>query len=83
GQEYVITGSKRWIGMGTFADFALVWARDPESGEVGAYLVESSRPGYRASKIENKIGLRIMQNADIELDQVRIPVANKLPGATS
>lgn len=83
GQEYVITGSKRWIGMGTLADFALVWARDPESGEVGAYLVESSRPGYRASKIENKIGLRIMQNADIELDQVRIPVANKLPGATS
>lgn len=83
GQEYVITGSKRWIGMGTLADFALVWARDPESCEVGAYLVESSRPGYRASKIENKIGLRIMQNADIELDQVRIPVANKLPGATS
>ncbi|QCY45956.1 Acryloyl-CoA reductase (NADH) [Glutamicibacter creatinolyticus] len=83
GQEYVITGSKRWIGMATLADFALVWARDPESGEVGAYLVESSRPGYRASKIENKIGLRIMQNADIELDQVRIPVANKLPGATS
>lgn len=83
GQEYVITGSKRWIGMGTLADFALVWARDPESGEVGAYLVESSRPGYLASKIENKIGLRIMQNADIELDQVRIPVANKLPGATS
>lgn len=83
GQEYVITGSKRWIGMGTLADFALVWARDPESGEVGAYLVESSRPGYRASKIENKIGLRIMQNADIEFDQVRIPVANKLPGATS
>ena len=83
GQEYVITGSKRWIGMGTLADFALVWARDPESGEVGAYLVESSRSGYRASKIENKIGLRIMQNADIELDQVRIPVANKLPGATS
>ncbi|MEU3331728.1 acyl-CoA dehydrogenase family protein [Glutamicibacter creatinolyticus] len=83
GQEYVITGSKRWIGMGTLADFALVWARHPESGEVGAYLVESSRPGYRASKIENKIGLRIMQNADIELDQVRIPVANKLPGATS
>lgn len=81
GNEYVITGSKRWIGMGTIADFALVWARDADTGEVGAYLVESSRPGYRASKIENKIGLRIMQNADIELDQVRIPLENKLPGA--
>lgn len=81
GDEYVITGSKRWIGMGTLADFALVWARDADTDQVGAYLVESHRPGYRASKIENKIGLRIMQNADIELDQVRIPLANKLPGA--
>lgn len=82
GGEYVITGSKRWIGMGTIADFALVWARDAATGEVGAYLVESERPGYRSSKIENKIGLRIMQNADIELDHVRVPLANKLPGAT-
>lgn len=82
GDEYVVNGMKRWIGMGTIADFALVWARDERTGEIGAYLVESHRPGYRASKIENKIGLRIMPNADIEFDQVRIPVTNKLPGAT-
>ena len=82
GDEYVISGAKRWIGMGTFSDFALIWAKDEDSGDLGAYLVESDRPGYSATKIEHKIGLRIMQNADITLDQVRIPVANKLPGAT-
>lgn len=82
GGEYILSGRKRWIGMGTIADFALVWAREPESGAIGAYLVESDRPGFHASKIGNKIGLRIMQNADIELDDVRIPVENKLPGAT-
>ncbi|WP_440100911.1 acyl-CoA dehydrogenase family protein [Glutamicibacter mishrai] len=82
GDEYVISGAKRWIGMGTFSDFALIWAKDEDSGELGAYLVESDRPGYSATKIEHKIGLRIMQNADITLERVRIPVANKLPGAT-
>ncbi|KUM29103.1 acyl-CoA dehydrogenase [Arthrobacter sp. EpRS66] len=82
GDEYVISGAKRWIGMGTFSDFALIWAKDEDSGDLGAYLVESDRPGYSATKIEHKIGLRIMQNADITLERVRIPVANKLPGAT-
>jgi len=82
GDEYVISGAKRWIGMGTFGDFTLLWAKDAESGELGAYLVESNRPGYCATKIEHKIGLRIMQNADITFDQVRIPLANKLPGAS-
>ncbi|WP_073707293.1 acyl-CoA dehydrogenase family protein [Glutamicibacter sp. 0426] len=83
GDEYLINGAKRWIGMGTLSDFALVWAKDEETAQIGAYLVESDRPGYSATKIENKIGLRGMQNADIRLENVRIPVVNKLPGATS
>ncbi|MCT1367127.1 acyl-CoA dehydrogenase family protein [Kocuria sp. HSID16901] len=81
GDEWIINGSKRWIGAGTIADFALVWARDTEDLQVKAFLVETDRPGYRASKIRNKMGLRIMQNADIELDDVRIPAENHLPGA--
>ena len=81
GEEYVLNGAKRWIGMGTLADFALIWAKCPDSGAVGASLVESDRPGYSATKIENKIGLRIMQNADIVMDNVRVPLENKLPGA--
>lgn len=82
GEEWVITGAKRWIGAGTIADVALVWARDTSDGEVKGFLVETDRPGYRATKIRNKTGLRIMQNADIELDAVRIPAENLLPGAT-
>lgn len=81
GDEWVVRGRKRWIGMGTLADFALVWARDTSDGEVKAFLVETDRPGYRARRIEHKLGLRIMQNADIEFDDVRIPADNLLPGA--
>jgi len=82
GGEWVISGAKRWIGAGTIADFALVWARDETDGQIKGFIVETDRPGYSASKISNKIGLRIMQNADIVLDDVRIPAENLLPGAT-
>lgn len=82
GEEWVINGAKRWIGAGTIADFALVWARDLEDGQIKGFIVETNRPGYSATKISNKIGLRIMQNADITLSEVRIPTANLLPGAT-
>ncbi|WP_410556448.1 acyl-CoA dehydrogenase family protein [Arthrobacter globiformis] len=80
--EWVIDGAKRWIGAGTIADFALVWARDAADQQIKGFIVETDRPGYTATKISNKIGLRIMQNADIQLDGVRIPEANMLPGAT-
>ncbi|MBD1542058.1 acyl-CoA dehydrogenase [Arthrobacter sp. IA7] len=80
--EWVIDGAKRWIGAGTIADFALVWARDAADQQIKGFIVETDRPGYTATKISNKIGLRIMQNADIQLDGVRIPETNMLPGAT-
>lgn len=80
--EWVISGAKRWIGAGTIADFALVWARDDADQQIKGFIVETDRPGYTATKIANKIGLRIMQNADIVLDEVRIPASNLLPGAT-
>ena len=83
GNEWVLTGAKRWIGIGTIADVAVVWARDVADGQVKGFLVETDRAGFSASKIKNKTGLRIMQNADIVLDEVRIPAANALPGAQS
>jgi glutaryl-CoA dehydrogenase len=82
GGEWVINGAKRWIGAGTIADFALVWARDEADAQIKGFIVETDRLGYSATKISNKIGLRIMQNADIRLEDVRIPESNLLPGAT-
>lgn len=80
GDEWVLTGRKRWIGAGTFADFAIVWAKDTTDGQAKAFIVETDRPGWSATKIHRKMGLRIMQNADIELDGVRIPGENLMPG---
>ncbi|WBL20553.1 acyl-CoA dehydrogenase family protein [Citricoccus sp. NR2] len=83
GEEWVLSGAKRWIGLGTLADFALVWARDASDGNVKCFLVPTDSPGYTATKIEHKIGLRIMQNADITFDEVHLPAEALLPGASS
>ncbi len=81
GDEWVIDGRKRWIGNATFADYVLVWARDVADNEIKGFIVEADRPGYSATIIDDKIAVRIVQNADIVLDGVRIPASNQLPGA--
>ncbi|AWB83711.1 acyl-CoA dehydrogenase family protein [Corynebacterium liangguodongii] len=82
-EGWVINGKKRWIGGGTFADFAITFARDTADGSIRAFLVELDRVGVSAEKISGKMGLRIMQNADIIFDGVTIPHGNALPGAQS
>lgn len=83
GENWVINGEKRWIGMGTIADFALVWARDTADQQIKAFIVPTDAPGYEAEKIRNKIGLRVMQNAHITLTNVKVPASAHLPGAVS
>ncbi|WP_165241983.1 acyl-CoA dehydrogenase family protein [Corynebacterium lizhenjunii] len=80
---WVINGSKRWIGAGTFADFAITFARDTTDNEIRAFIVELDREGVTRTKISRKMGLRIMQNADIHFDNVVIPLDNAIPGAQS
>lgn len=83
GDDWVITGSKRWIGNGTVASHAIVWAKSAEDGQVKGFLVPTDSEGWSATKIENKQALRIVQNADITLDRVRVPDAMKLANANS
>lgn len=80
---WVIRGRKRWIGAGTIADVALIWARDTSDAQVKGFVVPTDAPGYWATKIRNKTGLRIMQNADLEFDDLTVPESALLPGATS
>jgi glutaryl-CoA dehydrogenase len=83
GDTWVLNGSKRWIGNATFADLVVIWARDVEAKRVLGFVVEKDMPGFRATKIENKVALRIVQNADIVLDGCRVPEANRLQNANS
>src|SRR5215472_77477 len=80
---YVIDGKKKWIGNGTLADVVVVWARDASDGRVKGFLVEKGTPGYHPRLIEGKGSLRAVWQAEIDLDGVRVPTENKLPGAES
>ena len=81
--NWILNGSKRWIGNGTIADIAIIWAKSAEDGQVKGFIVPTDSPGFTATKIENKQALRIVQNADITLDDVVVPEANRLQKANS
>ncbi len=83
GDNWVLNGSKRWIGNGSIADVTIIWAKSAEDGEVKGFLVPTSTPGYKGTKIEGKHALRIVQNADIVLDNVVVPSEFKLANANS
>ncbi len=83
GDDWILNGSKRWIGNGTIATHSIVWAKSTEDGQVKGFLVPTASEGWSATKIENKQALRIVQNADITLTDVRVPGAMKLANANS
>ena len=83
GDDWVLNGSKRWIGNATFSDLTIIWAKSAEDGQVKGFIVPTSTPGYTATKIEDKQSLRIVQNADIVLDGVRVPESLRLQQANS
>nr|WP_104133993.1 acyl-CoA dehydrogenase family protein [Cryobacterium sp. Y62] len=83
GDFWTLNGVKRWIGSGTFAANVLVWARDTADDQIKGFIVDATLDGFTAEKIENKIALRIVQNATITLQNVVVAERDRLPGATS
>lgn len=83
GGNWILNGAKRWIGNATFSDWVVIYARDVDDNQVKGFLVDTKTEGYRATKIENKISLRTVQNADITLDNVVVPDFFKLANANS
>jgi glutaryl-CoA dehydrogenase len=83
GDTWILNGAKKWIGNATFADYVVVFARDVDDNKVKSFVVEKGTPGFEPVKIEGKIALRIVQNAEITLTDVRVPEANRLQNMNS
>src|ERR1700738_2062773 len=88
GKEYVLNGEKMWITSGTIADVALIWAKvgsddggTDEADSIRGFLVETDRPGFKASDIHGKWSLRASVTSGLSLQDVRIPESNLLPGS--
>ena len=75
GGDWVLTGSKVFITLGTWASVALVFARSGGEGARGitAFLVPTDSPGFSARKVEGKLGLRAQDTAELTLEGVRVP----------
>jgi glutaryl-CoA dehydrogenase len=83
GDDWILNGAKRWIGNGSIADVVVVWARSSEDGQVKGFLVETDTPGFDAHTMEGKGAARAIWQADIALEDCRVPDESRLPGARS
>jgi alkylation response protein AidB-like acyl-CoA dehydrogenase len=82
GDEYRLTGSKRFITHGSVANVLTVFGlTDPDAGGrkgMSAFIVETDTPGFAAPRLEHKMGIRGSPTAELTFDDVRVPVANRL-----
>lgn len=83
GDDWVLNGEKRWIGAASSAKYLAIFARDEADHEVKAFLVASDAPGVTLNKIQRKTSLRMVQNADIRLQNVRVSEADRLQRVNS
>jgi glutaryl-CoA dehydrogenase len=84
GDEWVLTGTKRWIGLASIADVAIIWAQADDgsgAGSIRGFVVPTSTDGFTATPIEPKLSMRASIQCDITLDGVRLPADAVLPGA--
>ena len=85
---YLLSGGKLWIGNGSVADVAVVWAKlaglpeiDPASSQaIRGFLVERGTPGFLASEIEGKLSLRAANTSRLKFDNCTVPAEALLPG---
>jgi alkylation response protein AidB-like acyl-CoA dehydrogenase len=84
GDIWILNGEKRWIGNAPWCDISIIWARDVADNQVKGFIVENkSTPGFSVEKIEHKIALKVVQNGQITLKDVRVSEAYRLQGGNS
>jgi len=81
GDEYVINGTKMFITNGDIANYLLVFCQtDPDNPDRhkrhSFFIVETDRPGFEATKMHGKLGIRANDTAEVSLSNVRIPASN-------
>lgn len=88
GDDWILTGHKRWIGNGDAADVVVIFARDEADGRVKGFVMEKDDDGvhprgYRPTVITGKMGKRAILQSDIIIEDLRIPEANRLENCHS
>lgn len=79
GEDWVISGTKRWIGLATVAKVAVIWAQTDKG--IRGFVVPTDTPGFKATPIQPKLSMRASIQCEIELTDVRLPASALLPEA--
>ena len=84
GDVWILNGQKRWIGNAPWCDVSIIWARDVADNQVKGFIIENkTTAGFSVEKIERKIALKVVQNGEITLKDVRVAEENRLQGGNS
>jgi alkylation response protein AidB-like acyl-CoA dehydrogenase len=82
GDDYVISGTKRFITHGSVAGLITLFAvTDPEARRhrrLSCFVVEVPTPGFAVTRLEHKLGIRGSPTAELTLDGVRVRAANRI-----
>jgi len=76
GDDFVITGQKRWITNAGYASFFTVLAtrdRNLKHKGISCFVVDANAPGVKIGKKENKLGQRASNTCDVLFEEVRVP----------
>ncbi|WP_458115658.1 acyl-CoA dehydrogenase family protein [Arthrobacter sp. D2-10] len=79
GSDWVLNGAKRWIGLATVAQVAIIWAMTDDG--VRGFVVPTDTAGFTATAITQKLSMRASIQCDITLEDVRLPDSAMLPKA--
>ncbi|TFC49253.1 acyl-CoA dehydrogenase [Cryobacterium sp. TMT1-21] len=79
GDDWVISGTKRWIGLAAVAQVAVIWAMTDDG--VRGFVVPTDTAGFTATVIGPKLSMRASIQCEIDLDNVRLPASAMLPKA--
>ena len=79
GDGWVLNGAKRWIGLASIAQVAVIWAMTDDG--VRGFLVPTDAEGFTATPIEPKLSMRASIQCDLAFEDVRLPAGALLPGA--
>ncbi|MBG6190347.1 glutaryl-CoA dehydrogenase [Arthrobacter sp. CAN_A212] len=79
GASWILSGEKRWIGLASIAQVAVIWAMTDDG--VRGFLVPTDSPGFVATPITSKLSMRASVQCDIVMTDIRLPDTAILPGA--
>lgn len=80
GNDYVITGTKQFISGAGTSDIYVLMARTSDDGAKGVstFMIEKGTPGLSFGANERKMGWKSQPTAQVILDEVRVPAANRI-----